>query len=81
MKMELITIKSMPREAKIELLKQLGCEVDKQGIVTKDNEPVIDKYINAPVRLDNMIIFPGSTIILDDNSLSIASYMEEFGEL
>ena len=42
---------------------------------------IIDKYIEEPVRLDNMIIFPGSTIILDDNPLSIISYLEEYGDV
>lgn len=80
--MELISLKKFTREQKIELLEQLGMAVDKREIVvTKEGEPVIDKYIGKPVRLDNMVIFPGSTIVLDDNALSIARYMDEYGEL
>jgi hypothetical protein len=28
-----------------------------------------------------MVIFPGSTIILDDNEFSISKYIEEFGDV
>lgn len=79
--MELISLKKFSKEQKVELLEQLGMSVDKKGIVTKDGEPVVDKYIGKPVSLDNMVIFPGSAIVLDDNALSIARYMDEYGEL
>ncbi len=79
--MELLAIKTAPKEFRIELLRSLGYDVDADSIyVTKNGEQVIDKYIDKPVRLDNMAIFPGSEIILDDNPLSIASYFEEYGE-
>lgn len=80
--MELVSIKNAPREFKVELLKSLGYGVDDKGIyVTKDGKPVIDEYINQPVRLDNMAILPGSTVVIDDNPLSIASYLEEQGDV
>ncbi len=80
--MELISLKEAPKEFKLELLKALELGVDEKGIyVTKNGEPVIDHYIDKPVRFDNMAIFPGSTIVLDDNPLSLASYIEEHGEV
>ncbi len=79
--MELIAIRDAPKEFKVELLKALGYGVDKEAVhVTQEGKPVIDKYINKPVRVDNVAILPGSTIVIDDNPVSIASYFEEYGE-
>lgn len=80
MKVELIPIKSMPKELKITLLKEL--KYDSDGIfVVKDGKKHLDKYTEEPVRVDNMFIFPGSTIILDNNLLSISSFLEEYGDI
>ncbi|MFQ5620438.1 MAG: hypothetical protein ACE5FT_01185 [Candidatus Nanoarchaeia archaeon] len=77
---ELISIKDMPKEAKIELLHELGYDSD--GIVVlKDGKEHMDRYTDEPVRLDNMLILPGSTVVLDNNPLSIQSYLEEFGDV
>jgi len=74
---ELISLKNMPRNVKIELLKRLGYDSD--GVfVLKDGERHLDRYIKEPVRIDNMLILPGSAIIIDNNPLSISSYLEEF---
>ncbi|HLD83533.1 MAG TPA: hypothetical protein VI979_01615 [archaeon] len=74
---ELISLKNVPRNVKIELLKRLGYDSD--GVfVLKDGERHLDRYIKEPVRIDNMLILPGSAIIIDNNPLSISSYLEEF---
>ena len=80
--MELLSLKQAPREFRIELLKALDLSVDDAGnyVIGKDGVPLLDRYLNRPIRVDNMLILPGSTIVLDDNALSIASYVEEFGE-
>ncbi len=79
--LELISLKEAPREFKLGLLKALELDVDEKGIyVTKNGKPVTDPYINKPVRFDNMAIFPGSAIVLDDNPLSIAAYIDEHEE-
>lgn len=78
--MEYLTISEAPEDFRIALLEGLGFGVDDGFIVDGDGERVIDPYIDETVRLDNMVIFPGSTIILDNNPLSIASYFEEYGE-
>lgn len=79
--MELISLKQLSRETKIEILKELGFGVDEeQYVVDNDGNRVVDKYINDEVALDNMLIFPGSTLILDDNPLTITLYLEEFGD-
>lgn len=81
-KLELISLKEAPREFKIALLRELQMAVDKEGFVIGPNgKQVIDEYIDKPVRFENMAIFPGSTIVLDDNPLSIASYIEDYGDI
>ena len=78
---ELISLKDMPKELKVELLKELDYDSDGVFVLEKNGEKYLDKYIEVPVKLDNMLIFPGSTIILDNNPLSISSYLEEFGHV
>lgn len=46
-----------------------------------EGKQVVDKYINEPVRLSNMVILPGSTVVIDDNEISMAGYMEEHGDI
>lgn len=77
--MELLSLKELPLKAKEALLVELGYASD--GIfVTQNGQKVVDRYIREPVRVDNMLILPGSTIILDNNPLSVAGYFEEFGD-
>lgn len=79
--MELISLKGVPVQSKIQLLNALGYASDGTFVLTSQGAKVIDKYLNIPVRIENMVILPGSEIILDDNELSIASYLEEFGDV
>jgi hypothetical protein len=79
--MQIVSVKDMPSDLKTLLLKELGLGVDENGYITKDGKQVLDKYIDQPVRTENMAIFPGSAIVLDDNPLSIVSYIEEYGEV
>ena len=78
---ELVSIKDMPKEFKIALLKKLGYKSDGKYVLTKDGKKHIDMYTGDPVKISNMFIFPGSTIILDNNPLSISSFMEEYGDV
>ena len=78
---ELISMKSMPKEVKIELLRELGYESDGIFVLEKNGQKHLDRYIGEFINLDNMVILPGSTIVLDNNPLSIASYLEEFGDV
>jgi len=59
------------------LLEELGFSSDGTYVLDSDKKIHYDKYINQPVKISNMAILPGSTIIIDDNPLSIASYLEE----
>ncbi len=76
--MEFFSIQNLPKEAKIQLVKELGYESDGKYILDSKGVRVKDKYVDVEVELSNMLIFPGSTIILDNNHLSIAAYLEEY---
>lgn len=78
--METISLKKISLVSKILLLKQLGYDYNGEFIL-KDGKRVLDRYLEIPIKIDNMVILPGSTIILDDNELSISSYLEEFGDV
>ena len=71
----------MPKDCKIFLVQELGYRSDGIFVLEKNGDKYIDKYTKEPVRIDNMAIFPGSTIILDNNPLSIVSFLEEFGDV
>jgi hypothetical protein len=77
---EIISLKGIPVNSKILLLKELGFGSDGTYVLDKNGEQVLDKYIGEPIKIDNMAILPGSTLILDDNPLSISSYLEEYGD-
>lgn len=74
---ESISIKNLSLEDKNMLLKELGYGSDGTFVLDENGERVLDKYIEEPVKLANMLILPGSTVILDNNPLSIASYLQE----
>lgn len=78
---EHFSLKGVPTESKIKLLKALGYESDGIFVLDKDGNKVKDKYVDVDVELSRMLIFPGSTVVLDNNPLSIASYLEEFGDV
>lgn len=75
---EKISLKDLTSEERIQLLREL--DYDSDGTYVLDNEGgiVIDKYIDQPVKADNMLILEGSTLIIDNNPLSIAAYLEEY---
>ena len=78
---ELISIKNMPKSLKIMLLKELGYNSDGTFIFNEKGEQCLDRYTNEPLKIDNMAIFPGSAIIIDNNPLSVSSFLEEFGDV
>ena len=78
--MQLVSLKEAPKEAKILILKELGYASDGEFVLDSEGKKVTDRYINVPVKIGNMVIFPGSEVILDDNEFSVSSYVEEYGE-
>ncbi|MFH0970032.1 MAG: hypothetical protein V1776_01070 [Candidatus Diapherotrites archaeon] len=80
--MDLISLKQVPIDVKRELLKELGFGVDGSLFVIDENgQRIIDKYIDKPVNISNMLVLHGSTLILDDNPLSLTAYLEEYGDV
>ncbi len=76
--LEQFSLRNLSYEDKVLLLKELGFDTD--GIyVLKNGMKVSDKYLGVPVKLNSMLIFPGSAIVLDDNELSVAMYLQEYG--
>jgi hypothetical protein len=79
--MESISLTTVSPEVKVALLRELGYDSDGEYVVTGSGERHHDKYTNELVRLEHMLILPGSTIIIDNNPFSIASYLEEYGDI
>lgn len=79
--MELISLKQISPESKILLLKELGYGSDGEFVLDNNGKKLLDRYLEIPVKIGNMVILPGSEIILDDNELSISKYLEEFGDV
>jgi len=79
--MELISLKEISVNSKVALLKELGYNSDGEYVLDLQGNKVLDKYIDIAVKLDNMAIFPGSTIILDNNELSLSLYLGEYGDV
>ncbi len=78
---KLMSTKDMPKDFKIMLIRELGYNSDGTFVLKENGNKYLDKYTEEPVRIDNMAILPGSSIILDNNPLSIASYLEEYGDV
>ena len=77
--MQLVSLKEMPLDVRINVLRQLGYSIDEHNfVIDASGNPVIDKYIDKKVDISNMLILPGSTVILDDNPLSLTAYLEEY---
>ena len=78
---ELISIKDMPSNMKVELLRELGYNSDGEWVLETNGQKHLERYTKEPIRITNMVIFPGSVIVLDNNPLSITSFIEEFGDV
>jgi len=79
-KAEVISLKQFSVEQKTMLLQGLGYQTDGDVVLTEKGDIVKDRYLETPVKINNMVILPGSTIVLDDNELSISLYIEEYGD-
>lgn len=78
--MELVSLKNISLNSKLLLLKELGYDSDGEFVLESNGERLLDRYLKIPIKIENMMILPGSEIILDDNEFSLSSYVEEFGE-
>ncbi len=79
--METLNWADFPRDVQVEVLKELGFTVDEEFVLDASGARVLDRYVKVPIRINNLLIVPGSTLLLDNNPVSIASYFEEYGEV
>lgn len=79
--MEFISLRNVSINSKLALLKELGYKSDGALVLEADGKKHLDRYTGDPVKVSNMAILPGSTIVIDDNPVSIASYLEEYGDV
>ncbi len=75
---EKMSLVGISPEERILLLKELGYDSDGVYVLDKDGKILVDEYVDQPVKIDNMLILEGSTLILDNNPLSVASYLEAY---
>lgn len=80
-RMELVSLKKTPLDFRIALVRELGYDTDEVYVLRPDGTQLMDEYANVPITLDNMMILPGSAVILDENPLSVASYFEDHGDI
>tara|TARA_Y100000310_G_scaffold228983_2_gene231344 strand:- start:2867 stop:3139 length:273 start_codon:yes stop_codon:yes gene_type:complete len=81
-KMELMSLKGVSADSKIQLLKEIGYSSDGEIVLDLNGDKVLDRYLEIPIKIENMVIIPfGSITILDDNELSLSKFMEEFGDV
>jgi hypothetical protein len=78
--METVVLADMDRAQRIALLHVLNIKTDGTWLFdTTTNVQIVDRYTKKPVAFNHMMILPGSTIVLDDNPMSLILYSEEFG--
>jgi len=78
---EEVSLADAPVAFKLALIEKLGLKTDGIWVLNPDGSKLMDEYANKPIRVDRMIVLPGSIVVLDDNPLSITSYFEEHGDL
>ena len=81
--MEILSLKDAPLEFRVGVARELGYQVDPDGVhLLRAGERAVDQYSGVPLRLDNIAVLPGSAaILLDNNPVSIAWYLEEHGDV
>ena len=79
--MDLVLLKEVSIKSKVALLKELGYNSDGKYVLDKGGNKILDRYLEFPIEVENMVILPGSIIVLDNNDFSISKYIEEFGDV
>jgi hypothetical protein len=82
--MEIVSLKEVSQEQKVRLLDELGYGLDADGIhvVHKGTaDRAIDPYAKLEIRMDHMMVLPGSALLIDDNEFSLMAYLEDKGDI
>ena len=80
--MQVVNLREAPPEFRLELVRELGYSVAEDGVhLIKDRKQASDPYTNVPLRIDNLAVLPGSVVLLDNDPVGIALYLEEHGEV
>ena len=76
--MKVIETKSWTKEQLILLLRAFNYDSDGE-FVLKDGKKHLDKYTGEGVKIRQMAVLPyhGSVLVIDNNPLSISSYLSE----
>ncbi len=67
---------ALDAESKLRVLESIGYGTD-GTFVTRHGKPYRDQYTHQPIRLTEVIVLPGSTVVLSDNPISLAMYLED----
>jgi hypothetical protein len=78
--MDFLSLKNISVESRIALLREIGYDSDGIYVLNTDKTKKIDVYIDEPIKVSNVAILPGSLVVIDDNPVSIAAYLEEHGD-
>jgi hypothetical protein len=76
---EIVNLSKWDNESKVRLLRELGYDSD-GTYVLKAGQRVRDKVTGEEVTLRRMAILPGSVMVISDNPVSIADYLEDYDE-
>ena len=76
---EVVSLGRLDSDSKIRLLRELGYDSD-GTYVLKGGQRVRDRVTGEEIALDHMAILPGSVLVVSDNPLSIADYLEDYDE-
>lgn len=79
--MEVVSLKQLSKDSKIELLKQLDLGTDGIFVLDSNGEKYLDKSTGDPIKIDNMLVLPGSVEVIDNNPVSILDYLDEHGDI
>jgi hypothetical protein len=81
MTMEVAEWDEIPEEVRLALLEELGYGVE-DGVILEEGEPKEDPYVDKELTLENLAVLPGNSppVLIDNNPVSIACYIEDYGE-
>ncbi|MFC2163221.1 hypothetical protein ACFLRF_06020 [Candidatus Altiarchaeota archaeon] len=77
-KIEEVRLLDLSEKEKEIYLDILGYQVDSDGFITKNGDVVTCPYTDEKVEFKKASILPGSTVIMNTNTMTLAHYLAEF---